>query len=209
VFTTYLLPGPASGNPLAFGIGPDGAVWVKELLNSGFTPDKLVRVNPSDGTMTVLDLPQSNDFFWSYFDNLTAGSDGNLYLSTSAADSSDPVDVVVLTTSATIVREVDGRPVNAMTLGPDGNIWLTEAKNTLPFAGYLDRLAPDGTVTELPSRPVRRPRPCRSGSPLVPTATSGSRPPSAMTIRFSVRSRPTARSASSPTPITSTNRRRS
>jgi hypothetical protein len=47
MFTPVQLPGAPSFDPLAFGIGPDGAVWVKDIEGTGFTPDKLVRINPS------------------------------------------------------------------------------------------------------------------------------------------------------------------
>ena len=98
--------------------------------------------------------------------DITAGPDGNIWFTNSGSNSIGritPAGVVSYFVGTGIAKPL------AITTGPDGNLWFTNSGSP----ASIGRITPAGVVTTFPASGSSS-RPGSTGSPLAPTATSGS-----------------------------------
>jgi streptogramin lyase len=139
--TEYPIPSAsaAAGNfPFAIALGPDGNLWVTELVGGlGSTAtDKVAKVTPS-GNFTEYPFPNLH----STLVGITTGPDGNLWVT-----EQDPGKVAKLTPSGAIteytIPTVPAQPKDIVA-GPDGKLWLAEFG-----ANKIASLTTSGTFAE-------------------------------------------------------------
>ncbi len=136
--TEFALSDP---NSSAAGItaGPDGNLWVTAY------PGEIYRVTPN-GSMTMFTLPTTPTVPFA----ITAGPDGNLWFSFDAEFTSQNTQNDNLLGSITPSGKVStlslptkSSNVDAITLGPDGNLWFTDYGNDL-----IGSVSPGGSIHE-------------------------------------------------------------
>ena len=151
---------PAGEVPTSVVAGPDGKIWF--ATSSG----KLGRI-ATDGTgaelfTTGLNAGAAPTFF-------TLGGDGNLWF-TDQSFSKKAIGKIDFSTEPPTISEINpganGLPStpfpNAITAGPDGNVWFTE-KNQGAVVGAIGRVTPSGSVTEFTEKVVGSPEGIAAG----------------------------------------------
>jgi len=168
--TEFPLPADVT-SPGPIAAGPDGNLWVGASQSLGDSQQEavIVRITPG-GAETVFALPMAT---FNSVSDITVGPDGALWF----AGNSGKVGRI---TTAGVVSEVDlpdvpppstappgtaASPVTpeAITTGPDGNLWFTTD------VGQVDRMSTSGAVAGFPvdglsGGPSRRARTGPSGS---------------------------------------------
>lgn len=140
---------PAGGQPGGITAGPDGALW----FTIGLGPPRIIRMS-LDGTRTAFPTGHLTG------DSIVVGADGALWFAAHNA-------VGRITTAGAISFFPLASPVavvTRVTLGPDGNVWFTNADSVLPSS--VGKVTPTGVVTEypLPAVPPRDPIGITTGS---------------------------------------------
>jgi virginiamycin B lyase len=157
VATGGVTPGFPSSNVQGIAVGPDGNVWVTRPSFTGSSPEGLARITPG-GAITLFGAAAGlpDDATLRY---LTAGADGNLYVTDSGQgqNGGNPVagrvwrfnlatnGFELVATAGTTSGFTAGNVPNAITSGPDGNLWF------LFFSGThsgIARMTAGGEVTE-------------------------------------------------------------
>ena len=126
--TEYAVNGDPSvpSRPLGVVVGPDRNIWFTE-----FDADGIGVLNLSTLAVTHYPLPSAG----SNPTHLTMGPDGRLWFTETGPMDADPTDTgpnnLGQITSAGVINEIqlptDDSDPTGITLGPDGNIWFTEA----------------------------------------------------------------------------------
>jgi virginiamycin B lyase len=173
VVTQFPLP-PGNSYPVGLAAGPDGAIWYTRLASLGAagsgTPDPstpgLIGRMSLDGSATEFTLPAAQSSL--HPRDLVAGPDGALWFDTGAAHGVIAGQSVIgrITTSGqvSIVYTPDSRAlvaIAALTVGPDHNLWFTQAITSINasgpstagppmVSGAFGRLTPVGGLTLFP-----------------------------------------------------------
>jgi streptogramin lyase len=139
-FSAGITPG---AQPYRITAGRDGNLWFTES-------DKIGRITPA-GVVTEF---SAGITLGAQPTEIILGPDGNLWFTEFHGDSIGRI------TRSGVVTEFHGvssgaRPLG-ITAGPDGNLWFTETfeqfdpllEETIPGAGRIGRITPDGVVTE-------------------------------------------------------------
>jgi len=155
-------------------LGPDGSVWwATYRANSPLaatTSGWIQRLNPATGAIARYHLPRlldmasapSNTAVESNASNLTFGPDGAVWFVVSTNDT-QPIALGRLTPQGKVVAfplpiHTSLSTSTTMTLGPDGDFWLTSGGNQMTATGFLVRVTPQGHITTyswFPSLPAK------------------------------------------------------
>ena len=140
--------GGLTANALPEGItsGPDGNVWFTDPNLPG-----IGRITPA-GAVIEYPLPVGANP-----DSIVTGPDGNLWIGdagdlncTNCGPGVQPgIDVFNIQTA--VVTKYNTNPnygPDAITLGPDGNLWFVSTSNANKGTGELGRITPKGAITE-------------------------------------------------------------
>ncbi len=140
-FVNYLAPQPVDEID-AFAPGPNGNLW---FTSFGSSQTPTVGYITTQGTATVYTAGLNDE----YVMGLARGSDGNMWI---GGDSGAIGMVNPVSGNVTYASDFTNTPcqnattacgsINAMTLGPDGNVWFTDVE------GYVGYVTPGGTVFE-------------------------------------------------------------
>jgi streptogramin lyase len=149
-----VFPFASAGSPWQITGGPDGNVWFTELDGG-----RLGRITPQ-GIFTEFPTRPSAGPQGVQTDRITAGPDGNLWFTELwfAEPTGNPEMVHSrigrMTPAGAVTRFIpgaaEGAGVNALTAGPDGNVWFTVSE-----PDRIGRITPAGVVT-LFSRGITR-----------------------------------------------------
>lgn len=138
VISEYSLANASS--PRGIAAGSDGNIWFT-LYGSG----KIGRISPA-GVITEFDIPVSADPW-----GIAVGPDGNIYFSMydrSALGRVTPSGVVSVIAISPATPRIDS--VSALTIGPDGNLWLSRAVSSSSSQLFRVSLTGATTVFTLP-----------------------------------------------------------
>jgi len=113
-FATFRL-GDILGSVNALTAGPDGNVWFTESVYP-FTVDKVGRITPS-GQITSWSIPAPPGVRGS-IGGITVGLDGNLWFTHDGT-------LATITPAGALRDHVADTVGNALTTGPDGNLWAS------------------------------------------------------------------------------------
>jgi virginiamycin B lyase len=122
--------------------GPDGGLWYHAGFYTSPNEDLVGRITP-DGTVTNFIIPQFDGFFSA--GGITPGPGGDLWLRIGDG-------VSRITPDGQLLGPVAGsHALGEMTTGPDGSAWGVWPGSVLDHrAGEVERITPDGSVTDFP-----------------------------------------------------------
>ncbi len=148
--TEYPLPA-AAGRPAHIVAGPDGNLWFTDQgADPGTGSGKIGRITPG-GVIKEFALP-THDALPA---DITVGPDGNLWFTEHSTITPARSNIGRITPSGTITEFTLPVPLNdvnslnpdtwanAITTGPDGNLWFTDPGN-----GLVGRITTGGQITE-------------------------------------------------------------
>jgi virginiamycin B lyase len=140
---TEYVTGPLGSDalaPCAITAGPDGNVWfVRQAVpKSPDRPEEIDRISPSGQITTVASTSAGC--------GIVTGPDGNLWFVDYAGHA-----VKRITPSGSIgkVADLSGRP-QRMAAGPDGSVWVVEARAESHDPDWVAAVSPGGEVMEIP-----------------------------------------------------------
>ena len=160
--TEYAVP-TANSEPDGITSGPDGNLWFTE-----FMAQNIGQITTS-GQITEFPLPATSTFINA--NTITSGPDGKLWftlliapagetenLSTAKIGQIDPVSHQI--TESNPLKNPDSLP-NAITTGPDGNLWFTEyyqIGSMTPGGNFKDYQLPSGSSGNIPDQIISNPQ---------------------------------------------------
>jgi streptogramin lyase len=157
--TQVALPGGASEEPLGIAVGPDQNIWYTAGVNpggTGFTSYAVGVINPMlPNAVKETPLPSTTQPY-----GITAGPDSNVWVTvTSKGTSAGTIDQIdpstrQITQTLAIPTNVVAVPnPDAITAGPDGNLWFADGGGAIGVVNtdvqphFVVTTAPPSTVT--------------------------------------------------------------
>jgi streptogramin lyase len=140
-FTTYTVPTLHAG-PNGVAVGSDGNVWFTE-----WSGGNIGRITP---TGVITEFPDG----YAQTNGIAPGQSGMLWFTYSIIDNPSNIVGMITTTGqiTTFPTPAGGCPDGGIVLGSDGNMWFPDLCRST-----IDRILPDGTVTEFPTPTVGGP----------------------------------------------------
>jgi streptogramin lyase len=131
------LASPYSSNTMAIAFGMDGNIW----YTNGYANDLVGRLNPADGTTTEFSLGFGGG-------PIINGPDGNLWVGGNSTETlsrvhlDGTIDTFALPPGP---QSYDGP--RGLTVGPDGNLWMTDAAQIPGGVDQILRVSTAGQLT--------------------------------------------------------------
>jgi len=129
------LPGGSNESPSDITVGPDGNIWYTAILNSAENPYAVGEIG-INSPHTIQETPPGLFSSTTEPVAITAGPDGNVWVAVTSngttagtIDKIDPANLMVIGETIPIptsIKVPTPDPV-AITAGPDGNLWFTDA----------------------------------------------------------------------------------
>ncbi len=143
VLTEYTIPDQAGNqvHPFIVAVGPDGKIWFAAFSSLG--PSAFYGSIKTDGS--ALTVYTYNATTLGHINGMTAGPDGNLWVTVSGCRGCNGLDKI--STSGTFVPGVTlVKTPGWLITGPDNNLWFVE-----PNDNFIGRATTSGTLTEFPT----------------------------------------------------------
>jgi streptogramin lyase len=138
--------------------GPDGNIWFTEI---GGHFSKIGRITPVG---VVTEFISADDYGGGRPMAITSGPDGNLWftdMNSAFVTIGRITPLGVITKFSTAYASQVGFSLPGITSGSDGNLWFTVAEfwgaggSSSPVSGWIDRITPQGVITEFRPAIVR------------------------------------------------------